>query len=564
MTRKRSLVLAAVATLAPGGLGLSACAPGAAPAVAAHSAILPLTGEPCPVDTSAGAEFTAEATQLRFTVTAPDMQAPVFTQGDVGALTIDDVPAGAGRVVGLFGLAGQAPAWRGVVQNVTVNPDEDKQLNVLMARIADLTCSRGADADKRAFATATVLKDGSILVVGGAKESAEASATCGVGCRRLTPSASASIYDPTTGAFTPVAPMVRPRMFHTATLLDDGRVVIAGGAGAALVHPSDNPQFPFPIEPQNPVSDIEIFDPAKRAFEAGGPDPGGARVFAAAALTPDGEVLITGGVSGAATPNDLSNALDSTTLCSGDPLQCHLGPPMAAHRAGHTLFRIDPDGVFAWGGSVDVDSANGVPRYQLEVLRSGSSSFQLLNVAQMFANRNVFFAAVAQYMPFRVISAGGLVRNPDGTFRPATVTVTGQADGGAVYVYDASFDVAGGISVGRDVDAPLHLQDARFFGAAAPLPGSTRALVAGGFLNLDFAPSNDVELFDQDTLNVVPLLVGGQPRTLREPRGGLVAAQNGDGTIVFFGGEAPDPSGRAPSSTAEIFADPLTPPGVAE
>ncbi len=58
--------------------------------------------------------------------------------------------------------------------------------------------------------------------------------------------------------------------------------------------------------------------------------------------------------------------------------------------------------------------------------------------------------------------------------------------------------------------------------------------------------------------------MGGAARTLRDARGGLVAAAPGDGTVVLLGGEAPLGSDRAPLATAEIFADPLTPPGVAE
>lgn len=554
-----------VAIAAGAGLtsGLSSgCAP-AAPGVAAHSAILPLTG-PCPADATAGTEFTTEAQSLRLTVTAADMAAPVAAEGGLGGLSIDTVPVGVGRVVGLFGLVGGKPTWRGVVRNVSLERDEVKELDVLMARVADLTCSRGTDSDKRAFHTATVLADGSVLVMGGAKESTDASATCFDGCRRLTATASAAIYDPTTGSFTPVGSLARARMFHTATLLEDGRVVVAGGAGGALVHPAGDSANPFPIEPLDPIADVEVFDPATRRFTTGGADPGGPRVFAAAALL-DGEVIVTGGIPAAGDPrHDLGNALDTTTICGGSPLACRAGPRMAARRAGHVAFAIEPDGVFVWGGSIDVDSAGGVPRFQLEVLRGAAASFQLLNVAQMFANRNLFFAAAAQYVDFRMLLAGGLVRRPDGSFELSTIEVEGQGPQGAVYIYDASFDVAGGIAVGPTDGLPMHLQAPRFFGSAASLPGGTRAVIAGGYTDLDFSPSDDLEQFDQDDLAVVPLLVGGQARTLREPRGGLVATANGDGTVVFFGGEAPLDAGRAPVATAEIFADPLTPPEVAE
>jgi hypothetical protein len=133
-----------------------------------------------------------------------------------------------------------------------------------------------------------------------------------------------------------------------------------------------------------------------------------------------------------------------------------------------------------------------------------------------------------------------------------------------VYIYDASFDVAGGIAVGPPGGASMQLSTPRFLASAAPLTGGDRAIVGGGYTDLSFSTSAALELFDEGALSVTPITVGGAARTLRQPRAGLAAAANGDGTVVFFGGESPDATGRLPLATAEIFADPQPPPEVAQ
>jgi len=69
--------------------------------------------------------------------------------------------------------------------------------------------------------TATLLPDGTVLLAGTNRS--------GVGV--TTGLAAAELYDPATGAFSPTSPMTTPRYGHTATLLPDGSVLMAGGVG---------------------------------------------------------------------------------------------------------------------------------------------------------------------------------------------------------------------------------------------------------------------------------------------------------------------------------------------
>jgi hypothetical protein len=68
----------------------------------------------------------------------------------------------------------------------------------------------------REYHSASLLSDGTLLVAGG------------VALRGI-PYATAERYDPATGTFTTTASMTMPRYFHTATLLLDGSVLITGG-----------------------------------------------------------------------------------------------------------------------------------------------------------------------------------------------------------------------------------------------------------------------------------------------------------------------------------------------
>jgi hypothetical protein len=82
----------------------------------------------------------------------------------------------------------------------------------------------GSMTSRRAWHSLTLLPDATVLAAGG-----ETDGCSGNFCAFAGSVMSAELYDPTSGTWTATGDMTGPRSTHTATLLSDGRVLIAGG-----------------------------------------------------------------------------------------------------------------------------------------------------------------------------------------------------------------------------------------------------------------------------------------------------------------------------------------------
>lgn len=111
--------------------------------------------------------------------------------------------------------------------------------------------------------TATLLANGQVLVAGGEDTS-----------NHLV--ASAELYNPSTGKWTVTGSLATPRYDHTTTLLSNGEVLVAGGVSGTY------------------TASAELYKPTTGQWTATG-SMTVPRAFAAAVLLPNGQVLMAGG-----------------------------------------------------------------------------------------------------------------------------------------------------------------------------------------------------------------------------------------------------------------------------
>lgn len=193
--------------------------------------------------------------------------------------------------------------------------------------------------EARSRHTATLLPDGRVLVVGGDWWDGA----------QLVIRASAEVWDPATETFSPAGTLAHARFDHTATLLPDGRVLIAGGDGG--------------VEPDiGQLASLEIWDPVASRF-----DPAGqlhtARSGHTALLLADGQVLVVGDMD--------------TELWDPSTGEVTRGPALVDPRYFHAATLLQDGRVLVTGGMWGSD-ADIVMRTSAEVWDPGAAAFTLI------------------------------------------------------------------------------------------------------------------------------------------------------------------------------------------
>jgi hypothetical protein len=144
----------------------------------------------------------------------------------------------------------------------------------------------GSLTEARAHASATLLANGKVLILGGT----QVMPPVGGGASPAPVSIdSAEIYDPAIGLFQSTGKLLNARDSHSATLLSDGTVLVAGG----YIHGFDGDADPE----WDTIISAEVFNPETLASTRAASLEVD-RAEHVATLLSDGHVLITGGIQG--------------------------------------------------------------------------------------------------------------------------------------------------------------------------------------------------------------------------------------------------------------------------
>ena len=175
----------------------------------------------------------------------------------------------------------------------------------------------------RAAHSATLLGNGKVLMAGGYFEGC-----CGLAYGDRGVHGVNELFDPATSKFSGTGALNGARYSHTATLLSGGQVLIAGGTDLMTTAGTQS---------GGPTATAELYDPASGVFSFTG-SMNTARDTHAATLLNSGAVLVTGGQD--ASGNPLASAeLYSPPAGSTTPGQAHASPltiSFGRHKLGTT------------------------------------------------------------------------------------------------------------------------------------------------------------------------------------------------------------------------------------
>ncbi len=320
----------------------------------------------------------------------------------------------------------------------------------------------GSLATQRYYDTATLLPNGKVLIAGG---------------NNGLDLSSAEIYDPANGTFTATGSLGVAHAGHTATLLPNGKVLIAGGS------PNGN--------------SAELYDPVSGTFSATG-SLTTVHGTHTATLLANGKVLIAGGYTLSA---ELYDPASGTFSATGS---------LATVRTWHTATLLPNGKVLIAGGA-----GGGVYLSSAELYDPASGTFgatgslgtaRWVHTATLLPNGNVLIAGGYNGTAPYYLNSAELYNPAAGTFTATGSLANARDYHSATLLPNGKVLIAGGANntthltsaelydpAGGTFSAAGSLATGRAFPTATVLPGG-RVLIAGGVGN--GAILSSAELYD--------------------------------------------------------------------
>jgi N-acetylneuraminic acid mutarotase len=222
--------------------------------------------------------------------------------------------------------------------------------------------------------TATLLEDGKVLVAGGSDDSDFGTAL-----------STATLYDPLTGTWSAATNMGTPAAIHTATLLESGKVLEAGGYLPRWL-PGSNPNayHAAPIS----LDTAQLYDPVSGTWSYSGSLTTD-REGHTATLMPDGTVVVAGGlaIQGSA-PHVQHRTLGAVE--SYDPISGEWAgaSDLNVPRSGHTATLLADGRILVAGGSIDGPDYSTVSLASAELYDTTSTAVNFHGLSRATGGRN--------------------------------------------------------------------------------------------------------------------------------------------------------------------------------
>lgn len=314
-----------------------------------------LTGDQCVEHENQDSQFPSNADRVVTRVSgfaesdiAPVVQSvPAGSQNAAGEITVEALPEGSDLVLEVAACSGTQATWSGESRGLSVEIGQETYVDVFLTPVEEVAClGQPGDASHlpspHMFAATSPMDERTVWLIGGFSSYDDDASE-----RRLDAGSWVSVYDVPTAKLSAYASLSAPRAMAGATLMPDGRTIVAGGVTSIrLLAPGQPPLWPALSGPPTPA--IEILTPGS-VTTVPGPALELTELPACIGVS-GGQIACVGGLE----PNgDLSRkawVIDHQDVSTFEFPDGRYGATVVAAE--------DATGVLVWGGHVQAPSTN--------------------------------------------------------------------------------------------------------------------------------------------------------------------------------------------------------------